>query len=386
MKSKRKICFIITSPIHYSRNILILEELKNRGDVELHVVIGGAALMSKYMSKFGNVENLLRADGFKNIHEVYFYLDGDAPISKTKTMGLGIIEFSSIFNEIKPDLVVVRGDRFEVLSASIAANYLNIPVAHIEGGDLSGTIDESVRHAITKLAQVHITTNAPARARVIKMGENPKYVFDFGSPDIEVVDKFSKKKWKVAKETGSGYEIDLKKPYLMVMYHPVTTELEKIRQNIAIILNSIKEIDMQTFWFWPNADTGAEEISHELRKFKDKHPESKIRFMRYLAPKDFLSLLGSAKCLIGNSSAGIKECSYLGIPVVNIGSRQNNRLRAENVIDVDCNEQKIIKTIKKQINIGRYKSSGLYFKENTSNKIAETLATVPLYIQKKFYE
>jgi len=386
MKDKRKICFVITSPIHYSRNILILEELKSRKDVDLHIVLGGSALLSRYISKFGNIENLLKNDGFENIHEVYFYLEGDKPISKAKTTGLGIVELSSVFNDIKPDLVVVRGDRFEVLSASIAANYLNIPIAHIEGGDLSGTIDESVRHAMTKLAQIHITTNAPARARVIKMGENPKYVFDFGSPDIEVVNKFSKKKIKITEKTGSGYEIDFKKPYLMVMYHPVTTELEKIRKNTLAILNAIKEIDMQTLWFWPNADTGAEEISHELRKFKDKYPKSKIRFMRYLAPKDFLSLLGNSKCLIGNSSAGIKECSYLGIPVVNIGTRQSDRLRAKNVIDVNCEEKEIINIIKKQIQIGRYKSSNLYFKKNTSKNIAKALANISLYIQKKFYE
>lgn len=386
MKNKRKICFVITSPIHYSRNILILEELKNRKDVDLHIVIGGSALLSKYISKFGNIENLLKRDGFKNIYEVCFYLEGDKPISKVKTTGLGVIELSSVFNEIKPDLVVVRGDRFEVLAASIAANYLNIPIAHIEGGDLSGTIDESVRHAITKLAHIHITTNTSAMNRVIKMGENPKYVFDFGSPDIEVVDKFAKKKWKMTTETGSGYEIDLKKPYLMVMYHPVTTELDEIKKNTKEILNAIKGVDMQTFWFWPNADTGAEEISHELRIFKDKNPKSKIRFMRYIAPQDFLSLLGSAKCLVGNSSAGIKECSYLGIPVVNIGTRQSDRLRAKNVLDISCKEDEIIEAIKKQLKVGRYKSSHLYFKKNTGKNITKILATIPLYIQKKFYE
>jgi len=386
MKNKRKICFVITSPIHYSRNILILEELRDRRDVELHIVLGGVVLLSKYMSKFGNIENLLRADGFKDIHEVYFYLDGDKPISKAKTTGLGVIDFSSVFDHIKPDLVVVRGDRFEVLAASIAANYLNITIAHIEGGDSSGTIDESIRHAITKLAQVHITTNAPAKARVIKMGEDPKYVFDFGSPDIEVVKKFVNKKQNITSETGSGYEIDFSKPYLMVMYHPVTTELEEIRQSTRTILNSIKDIDMQTIWFWPNVDTGAEEISHELRKFRDVYPKLKIRFMRYLAPKEFLSLLSKVSCLIGNSSAGIKECSYLGVPVVNIGTRQSDRLRAKNVLDVACDKKQILNAVKKQVKIVRYPASRLYFKTNTAKKISNMLATIKLYVQKKFYE
>ena len=146
----------------------------------MHIVIGGTALLSKYSSKNAGVKYILEEEGFENMHEIHFNLEGDLPIVKGKTTGLGIIEFSTLFNNIRPDIVVVRGDRFEVLAATIAAAYSNIPLAHIEGGDVSGTIDESVRHAITKFSHIHFPTNEESRARIIRMGENPKYVFNFG--------------------------------------------------------------------------------------------------------------------------------------------------------------------------------------------------------------
>lgn len=385
---KRKICFVITSLIHYSRNFLILDELNKKKNVELHVVLGGIALSHKYSSHSFNVKKILATDNIKNVHEIHFNLDGDDPMAKAKTVGLGIIEFSSVFNIIKPDLVVLRGDRFEVLSAAIAASHMNIPVAHIEGGDLSGTLDESVRHSITKLSHIHFATNKPAYQRVLRMGEDPKYVFYFGSPDIEIVKRMSQKDFELTSigivQTGSGAEIDLSKKYIMVMYHPVNSEIRAIPQQIRNILGAIHELNIQTIWFWPNFDAGAEMISYQLRLFKEKTEDLKIRFMRYLPPKQFLALLSNTKCLIGNSSSGIKECSYLGIPVVNIGTRQNNRLRADNVVDCGHEKKELKKAIRKQIRKGRYPVSKIYFSNDTSKEIAKILATADLYCQKCF--
>ncbi len=265
---------------------------------------------------------------------------------------------------------------------------MNIPIAHIEGGDLSGTLDESVRHSITKLSHIHFATNEPARRRILKMGEDPKYVFNFGSPDIEIVRKIAngendKIDWA---QTGSGAEFDLKKGFLMVMYHPVTTELEKVPEKTKDLLEVVHALGLPVLWFWPNFDAGAEEISHELRVFKDRVRDHKIKFMRFLPPQKFLSLLRNALCLVGNSSAGIKECSYLGIPVVNIGSRQNNRLRGENVFDVNHNKEEIKNAIIAQLSIGRYKPASIYQANDTSKEIARVLAESPLYVQKKFFE
>ena len=386
IQKKRKICFIITSFIHYSRNLLILKELNNRDDVDLHIVIAGAVLLPKYASKYANIKDMLERDGFKNIYEIHFNLEGSSTITQAKTAGLAVIEFSTFFHYWKPDLVVLRGDRYEGLAVAMSAAYLNIPVAHIEGGDVSGTIDESVRHAITKLSHIHFATNEPARERIIRMGEDPEYVFNFGSPEIEIIHNIAKNKNNNIdlSQTGSGYNINLGDDYLMVMYHPVTSELKNLKSNTKILLDTIYEFNIPTIWFWPNYDAGSEEISHEIRIFKDEVVDHKIKFMRYLPPYKFLAILKDARCFVGNSSAGIKECSYLGIPVVNIGKRQNNRLSSENVAHVEHNKEDIKKAINNQIKKRRYPLSDIYYSPDTSKNIAEKLATIDLYIQKSF--
>src|SRR3989338_113186 len=384
-RQKRKICFVITSFIHYSRGLFILEELKNRSDVELHIVISGTALLAKYSSKFAYVKNILEREGYNNLHELYFNLEGDSHLTKAKTACVGIIEFSTFFHHLKPDIVVLRGDRFEVLSAAVAAAYLQIPIAHIEGGDVTGSIDESVRHAITKLSNLHFATNEDARKRILRLGENPKYVFNFGSPEIEVVQRIINGNHHVDfSQTGSGAPFDIKQDFLMVMYQPVTSETERLAGYTKIILAAVRETALPALWFWPNFDTGAEEISHTLRVFRDQVKEHKIRFMRYLPPRDFIWLLKHTRALVGNSSAGIKESSYLGVPVVNIGGRQATRLRAKNVLDVLHKKEHIKKAIEKQIKKNRYQPSKLYFANDTAKKIAQTLAKANLYVQKRF--
>ena len=386
-KKRRKVCFVITSFIHYSRSLLILEELKKRSDVDLHIIIGGTALLSKYSSRYAYVKNILERDGFKNLYEVYFNLEGDSGAVKAQTAGLGLIEFAHLFNNLKPDLVVVRGDRFEVLSAAMAASYMRIPIAHLEGGDVTGTLDETVRHSITKLSHLHFVTNDDARRRVLQMGEPADYVFNFGSPEIEIAKKMARHPVRVAiMETGSGSPIDISKPYLMVMYHPVIGEKQGLSEKTKELLAAVHALAMPTLWFWPNFDVGAEEISREMRVFNDTVSGHRIRFLRYLPPQEFLSLLNGAKCLIGNSSAGIKESAYFGTPVVNVGTRQWGRLRGENVTDAPESAAALQGAILKQIKAGKYPPTRLYRAENTGKRIAGTIATAPLYIQKTFRE
>jgi UDP-hydrolysing UDP-N-acetyl-D-glucosamine 2-epimerase len=387
----RKICFVITSFIHYSRNLLILDELNKREDVELHVVVGGSALLPKYTSRYADVRAMLEADGIVHIHELYFTLEGDNRVVKAKTAGLGIIEFATLFNDIAPDVVVVRGDRYEVLAAATAASYMNIPVAHIEGGDISGTLDENVRHAITKLSHLHIATNAAAEERLRRMGEDPHFIVNFGSPDVEVVDVFGNGNGNSVDlaQTGSGTPLDVGEDFMMVMYHPVwqdALEEGKLARQTRLVLEAVHALAMPAIWFWPNADVGSEEISHELRVFRDRTNEHKIHFMRYLPPRMFVKLLGKTRVLVGNSSAGIKESSFLGVPVVNIGRRQQGRLRAENVVDVEHDTLSITDAIRRQFAVGRFKPSAIYRGEETSRRIAEVLATAEISNDKRFFE
>ena len=283
---------------------------------------------------------------------------------------------------------MIRGDRFEQLAIAMVAAYLNKTIAHIEGGDVTGTIDESVRHAITKLSHVHFVTNDAARDRVIRMGEDPKAVFNVGSPDVEFA-AMSKRKFDpaVVNGRGTGHVIDFKQPFVMVMQHPVTTETNN-REHMEILLEVVDATGMQAVWFWPNSDAGTNEMAKAIRIYREngKLKNDKIRFITDILPEDFLALLRKSSCLIGNSSSGIKESSYVGVPVVNIGTRQQGRLRGENVCDVGYAKKEIAQAIERQVNHGPYKASDLYFKSNTSKKIMEILMKMPLATQKKFYD
>lgn len=380
---KRKVLFIITSHIHYARSRLILEAVKKHKDLELQIAIAASAILPQY----GNVEKAMAEDGFSHDAKITMTLAGGNPIAMAKTTGVGIMEFATAFDNLKPDIVVVRGDRYEVIAAAIAAGYMNIPIAHIEGGDTTGSIDESVRHAVTKIAHLHFVTNEDSKKRVEQMGENPKYIYNVGCPEIEYA---ASHEGTLDPETinrmGVGANVDLTQPFVIVMHHPVTTE-EENRNHTTVLLEALHELNMQTLWFWPNIDAGTDEVAKAIRVFREHNDIPHIRFLKYVSPNDFMTLLKACSCLIGNSSAGIKESSYLGIPTVNIGTRQSGRLRGPNVIDIEQYDKDSIKdAIKKQLDHGSYDASNIYYKEDCSTKIADTLATSTLYTQKTFFD
>jgi len=362
---------------------MLLEELRKRKNVNLQIVIGASAILPMY----GDVISLLDKDGFKYDAKIVMTVEGGTPIAMAKTAGLGIGEFASTFDRLSPHAIVLRGDRYEILSAAVAAAYLNIPIAHIEGGDVTGTIDESVRHAVTKLAHLHFPSSEKAKKRLIRMGEDPRHVHVVGSPEVEYM---ARRTFPLHKELinylGVGDVVDVTKPYIIVMNHPVTTEYGKNRHNTEELLKAVREINIPTIWFWPNTDAGTDEISKAIRTFREKYAPQNIRFMKYLPTEDFYGLLTHTQCLVGNSSSGIKECSYLGIPVVNIGTRQNGRDRAENVVDAPYRKKIILATLKKQLAHGKYKRSTLYYKKNTSMKIADILVGETPAVQKRFID
>ncbi|TSC89643.1 MAG: UDP-N-acetylglucosamine 2-epimerase [Parcubacteria group bacterium Gr01-1014_3] len=382
---KRKILFPIMSRIHYARQKHLLDLLNKNPKVELQLVVGGSVLLDKYGERFLPA---IQKAGFTVNETLFNVIDGGGHIAMAKTAGLTALEFSNALYKLNPDIVLIRGDRFEQLAVAMVAAYLNKTVAHIEGGDLSGTIDESVRHAITKLAHIHFVTNEDARRRVIQMGENPKTVFNVGSPDVEfaaLVD--SKLDGSAVNKSGLGHRIDLKKPFLIVMQHPVTTEKNN-RRNMEETLKAIDKVNIQTVVFWPNSDAGTNDISKAIRVYREhgRLKNQKIRFVTDLLPEDFIALLRRSAALIGNSSAGIKESSVLGVPVVNIGTRQNNRLRDENVVDVSYKAADIEKAVRKQIEHGKYPVSRLYHQPQSSQKIVQVLTKIKLNPQKKFHE
>jgi len=379
---KRKICVVVTARPSYARVKTALQAIKNHPNLELQLVLAGSSLLDRY----GNAVKIIEKDGFEVVEKIYNILEGETPTGMAKTTGLAIMELATAFQNLKPDIVVTIADRFETIATSIAASYQNIPLAHIQGGEVTGNIDEKVRHANTKLADIHLVASEDAKQRVIKMGEEPQSVINTGCPSMdlarEVLENPEFDFDPLIKYGGVGNEISWRDGYLVVMQHPVTTEFASAREHISATLETIHELDIPTFWFWPNVDAGSDGTSKGIRVFREKYKSSHIHFFKNMEPQDFLRLIKNSKCLIGNSSVGIRESAFLGIPVVNIGTRQHGRQRAKSVIDCQYNKEAIKDAIQKHIDNGHYESEFLYGDGYAGEKIADTLANCELKFHK----
>lgn len=382
--SKRKICVVVTARPSYSRVRTALHHISQREDLELQLVIAGSALLERY----GSVIQYIEKDGFRIDAKVFSVLEGENLTSMAKTAGLGLLELASVFYELRPDMVVSIADRFETISTAIAASYMNIPLAHIQGGEVTGNIDEKVRHAVTKLSDVHLVASEKARERVIKMGEEPHTVYLTGCPSIDLAEEVLVRPelnfdpYKVYGGVGAAF--DYRNGYLVVMQHPVTTEYTEAKSHAEETLEAIKELNHPTFWFWPNVDAGSDGTSKAIRSFRERNKELPIHFFKNMESTDFLRFIKNSKVLIGNSSVGIREAGFLGIPVVNIGSRQNGRERGPNVLDVGYSKDEIVKGIRTQLDLGKpYSSSHTYGDGKAGERIAQILADVPLTIAKR---
>jgi len=380
--SKRKICVVITARPSYSRVKTALTAIKNHPKLELQLVIAGSALLGRY----GNAVEYIENDGFEIAEKVFMVLEGENPTAMAKTTGLGVMELSNVFYKLQPDAVMTIADRFETISTSIAASYQNIPLIHIQGGEVTGNIDEKVRHANTKLADIHLVSSQDAYERVVKMGERPETVFNTGCPSIDLaleIKNNPKLDFDPFKKYGGvGELINWKDGYIVVMQHPVTTEYKSAREDVTKTLEVVNELNIPTFWFWPNVDAGSDGTSSGIRSFREINQPKNIHFFKNMEPNDFLKLLVNSQCLIGNSSVGIRECSYLGVPVVNIGTRQNRRQRGNNVTDVAYKKDTIKAAILERIANKNITSESIYGDGNAGAKIAETLANITLEFHK----
>lgn len=380
---KRKICVVVTARPSYSRIRTALQALKAHPQIELQLVAAASTLLDQY----GGAVKSMEQDGFEIASKVYMVVEGENLTTMAKTTGLGLLELATAFDNLKPDMVVTIADRYETIATAIAAAYMNIPLAHIQGGEITGTIDEKVRHAVTKLADIHLVSTKKAAENVIRMGESPESVFITGCPSIDIAanilkspdlnfDPFSKYK-------GVGAMFDLKQDYLVVMQHPVTTEYSQSRSQIMETLHAVSEMGLPTFWFWPNVDAGSDGTSKGIRVFRETENPTNIHFFKSMEPEDFLRLIYNSRCLIGNSSVGVREASFLGIPTVNIGTREAGRERGKNIIDVAHDKEAIKAAIKDHITNGRHPSDTLYGNGGAGDRIATILAQAPLKFEKK---
>jgi UDP-hydrolysing UDP-N-acetyl-D-glucosamine 2-epimerase len=381
--SRRKVCVVVTARPSYSRIKTAMVALRGREDVELQVVVAGSALLERY----GTAVHTMEGDGFVISARVPMVLEGGDLISMAKTTGLGLLELATVFSNLRPDVIVTVADRFETIATAIAAAYMNIPVAHVQGGEVTGSIDEKVRHAVTKLADIHFVASQRAAERVIRMGEDPQAVFVTGCPSVDLaaealcqpVSDFNPYRLY----GGVGEEPDLTGGYLVVMQHPVTTEYGQARDQVTETLYAVREIDLPVLWFWPNMDAGTDGTSNGIRAFREREMPRGYHFFKHMAPAHFLHLLRGASCLVGNSSVGVRECSFLGVPVVNIGSRQSGRDRGVNVIDVEHDRRLISEAIRRHLANGTYPQDTLYGDGHAGERISGFLATLPLRYEKR---
>ncbi len=379
----RKICVVITARPSYSRVRSLLIAIREHANLDLQLVVAASAVLSRYGSTVKTIEE----EGFHVDRSVYTIMEGENLLTSAKSTGIGLSELATAFNDLRPDVVVTVADRFETLATAIASSYLNIPLAHIQGGEVTGSIDEKVRHAVTKLADIHFVATKNAAERVIKMGERPNIVFTTGCPSLDVVqaalanhsDEFDVFK----RYAGVGPLFDLSGGYIVAIQHPVTTEYNDARTHIEQTLKAVTKIKRPTLWFWPNVDAGADGTSAGIRTFREVHAPKNIHFFKSMSPEDFIRTLDKSDCIVGNSSVGIRECAYMGLPAVNIGSRQDGRDRGHNVINCSYESENIEAAIKTQLSCGRLDPDHVYGDPGAGKRIAELLATVNISIEKR---
>ena len=390
----RKVCVVVGSRANYSSIKSVMRAVRAHPDLTLQLVVGASALLDR----FGSVIEVIEADGFVADAKVTMIVEGETPGTMAKSTGLGLIELPTIFEMLKPDVVVSVGDRFETMATAVAASYMNIPIAHTMGGEISGTIDESIRHAVTKLSHVHFPANQQAADRILRMGEQPDTVHVVGCPRIDLVAEIADAEAKAAstaskagkawtpdwlEREGAGAPITLNEPFLLVSQHPVTTEYGDGERQIVETLMALETLRMTTIMLWPNADAGSDDVSRGMRKFREKHRPEYIRFYKNFPVETYVRLMLNCACAVGNSSAPLREGAYIGVPTVNIGTRQGGRDRAANVMDADTDRDAIVAAVRAQIAHGRYPSDHIYGDGGAGERIANILATTPLRVQKR---
>ena len=380
---RRKVCVVVNSRANYGRIKSFMQAACDHPGLELQLIVGASALLYR----FGSVIDIIRKDGFKPDAIVHSIVEGETPITMAKSVGLGTIELASQFQALAPDVVLTVADRFETIASAIAASYMNIPVAHTQGGEVTGSIDENVRHAITKLSHIHFPATERARDFLIRMGEHPDTVHLTGCPSIDLLvdadlslpaDIFHRYR-------GVGAHIDVSKPYIVVMQHAVTTEYGDGFAQINATLEAVDRVGrrgMQVVWLWPNADAGSDDVAKGLRVFRERRNPNYLALIRNFEVEDYARILNNAACIAGNTSSGLREGAFLGTPCVNIGSRQRNRERALNVIDVPYDADAIYAGIAHQLSNGRYPQSLLFGDGHAGKRIAEILANAPLRPEK----
>ena len=382
---KKKIYVITGSRADYGLMQVLINKLHKDKDIELKVFVTGMHLSSE----FGNTYKEILKDGFKIDGKIKILNSSDTPNAISKSTGLGIMRFAKLFGYIKPDLLVVLGDRYEIMSAVIAANFHQIPIAHIGGGDTTlGAVDEWIRHSITKMSWLHFASSSSSKKRIIQLGENPKRVFVSGSLGV---DRLRNTNLLSKKLIEKKMKFTFNKKNILITYHPVTLEKNTSAFQFKEILSAISTLkDTKLIFTYPNSDTFGRIVIKMIKKFVSSNKCDSVKFSS-MGHINYLSVLKNVDCILGNSSSGLIEAPSLKIPTINIGDRQKGRLRANSVIDSKPKKNLIMKSIKKIYN-KKFRESLKHIKnpyeyKNSSKKIYKIIknAKIPSELKKYFY-
>jgi UDP-hydrolysing UDP-N-acetyl-D-glucosamine 2-epimerase len=377
---KRKVCVILVDRANYGRLKPVMQAIKDHPDLEMQVIAAGTMVLERFDLPVRVVEK----DGFPISGQIYVELEGSNPTTMAKSLGFGVVEFASEFRRLAPDLVLIIGDRYEALAATISAAYMNLCIAHIQGGEVSGSIDESARHAISKFAHFHFPSTQRAADYLIQMGEQPKTILAVGCPSSDIARQLARTSaQELINSMGSGGPIDMDKPYSIVIFHPTTTTYGGERAQMDALLQALDRVKMQTILLWPNIDAGSGHVNKSIRSFREKHRPDWLRTLINLMPEDYLRVLAGASCAIGNSSSFVRDASFFGTPVVLVGDRQDGREIDQHVTPVRPTVDAIENAIRAQLAHGRYLPSTLYGDGHVSVQIADALAKLEPYLQKR---
>jgi UDP-hydrolysing UDP-N-acetyl-D-glucosamine 2-epimerase len=383
MIPRRKVCVVLVDRANYGRLKPVMREIAAHPALELQVIAAGTMVLER----FDQPAKLLQADGFTVNGEIYVELEGSTPTTMAKSVGFGTVEFAGEFRRLQPDIVLLIGDRYEALAAAIAAAYMNLCIAHIQGGEVSGSIDESARHAISKFAHFHFPSTERSAEYLLRMGERPDTVLEIGCPSSDIARQLDRTlDADVVNRRGSGAVVDVTRPYLLVIFHPTTTEYGGERQQMEQLLSALGEIALPTILLWPNIDAGSDHVSKAIRVFRDtRHTESWLRTLINLSPEDYLRVLANTACAVGNSSSFVRDAGFLGTPVVLVGNRQEGRETDEHVRRVPPESGEIVEAVRQQLLNGRYPSSSLYGDGCVAPRIVRALSSLTPYVQKRLH-
>lgn len=377
----RKIAVVTGTRAEYGILKPVLKAIKACPRLDLVLIVTGMHLSKE----FGYTIKEIRKDGFKIDAKVEMLYTEDTGAAMAKSIGKCIQKMTEVLKRIKPDFIVLLGDRAEMLSGAVAASYMGIPIAHLHGGEVSGSVDDSVRHAITKLAHIHFPATPESANRIIKMGEDPSRIFIVGAPSLDTI---LNEKLPERAELSKKYDLDLAKPILLVLQHPVVTEADEAARQTKETLDAIVELKHQTILIYPNADAGGRRMIKVIKKY-EKYPF--IKSFKSIPYTDYLGLMKVASVMIGNSSSGIIEAPSFHLPVVNIGTRQEGRERSTNVIDVEYDREEVVKAVKKALYDRKFraevkKCKNPYGDGKSSQRIVKVLSEIkitPKLLQKK---